>query len=239
MTHVPATTIPTSAPPIASSANMPKAFAGLNRPVIAAATAKRKSTRLVASLNKLSPSSRIRRRRGSFTRCSTSRVETASGGATSAPSAAQAAHGNDGISQWATIATTAVVKTTAPIANALIPSICRRKCLNEIPQALSISSGGRTIASTNSGFKFKFWLGKLGKKAMAAPPIINDADGGNLNFCPTKWRAITANKSAIMNSKTAIAIPGSHKSTWLILRLDQKCVSDVISRYRCWPDDPS
>ena len=47
--------------------------------------AKRNSTRLVASLSRLSPSSSVESRRGSFTDCRTARAETASGGETIAP----------------------------------------------------------------------------------------------------------------------------------------------------------
>ncbi len=62
----------------------------------AAATAKRNSTRPVASLSRLSPSSRAIRQRGSTTRSSTAFTSTASGGDTTAPSAKHAAHGRSG-----------------------------------------------------------------------------------------------------------------------------------------------
>jgi len=51
------------------------------------------------------------------------RADTASGGATIAPSAAHAAHGHDGNSRRVTSATTIVVNSTAPIASEAIPTL--------------------------------------------------------------------------------------------------------------------
>ncbi|MNT16025.1 hypothetical protein D3C72_1511100 [compost metagenome] len=121
------TAVPIAAPPKASTAKLPRACVVLNAPVMAAATAKRKSTSPVASLSRLSPSNSISTRRGSLTCCSTARAETASGGETIAPNAAHAAHGNEGNSQCVTTATTKVVKSTAPTANEVMPMMCLRR----------------------------------------------------------------------------------------------------------------
>ncbi len=64
-----------AAPPSASSAKLPSASATLKVPVTAAATAKRNSTRPVASFSRLSPSSRMDSRCGRCTRCSTARAD--------------------------------------------------------------------------------------------------------------------------------------------------------------------
>ena len=58
----------------------------------------------MASLSRLSPSSKAVSRRGRETRWSTARADTASGGETIAPSAKQAAQGRLGTSQWVTSA---------------------------------------------------------------------------------------------------------------------------------------
>ena len=171
------TSKPMAMPPEASSTKLSNACAALKVPVTLAAMAKRNSTRPLASFSRLSPSSKVSKRRGSFTRCSTARADTASGGDTMAPSAAQAAHGKDGNSQCATTATTMVVNSTAPMARASTPIMWRCRWRIEMLHAPSINSGGKkmTRMSSESGVK----AGKPGTKAIKAPPISNGIAGGS------------------------------------------------------------
>ena len=180
-THALPTTKPITMPPIASTKNVPTAPVALNAPVTPAAIAKRNSTRPVASFSRLSPSSRMRSRRGSFTRSSTARAETASGGETIAPSAKQAGHERDGTSMCETTATTTHVNTTAPTASDVTPTRCRRNGPIAMLHAPSISSGGRKITSTSPGSMLI--VGSPGTNASAAPPTSSPTDGGSPTFC--------------------------------------------------------
>lgn len=116
-----------------------------------------------------------------FTRSSTARAETASGGETMAPSAAQAAHGSDGIKRWTTIATITVVNSTAPMASDAIPKTCRFNRSTAIDHAPSSKSGGRKITRTSSGLTEI--VGSPGTNANIAPPARSATDGGRPNRC--------------------------------------------------------
>jgi hypothetical protein len=164
-------------PPTTSSAKLVTAACRLNAPVNTAATAKRNKTRPVASLSRLSPSSKVLSRRGNVTRCSTARADTASGGDTIAPRATHAAHGKLGTSSLAANATTAVVNSTAPIASSKMPPRWRRNDACAVNHAPSISSGGRKITSTSSGSSST--TGKPGMNASAPPPASRATAGGS------------------------------------------------------------
>src|SRR6266545_180095 len=118
---------------------------------IAAATATRKMTSAVASLIRLSPSRIETIRRGSPIRRATAVAATASGGATIAPSAKQAASGTFGSSPCITNATQVAVKRTSPTANSRIGRRLNRNAGTEVSMAATYSSGGRMPTSTISG----------------------------------------------------------------------------------------
>ncbi len=80
----------------------------------AAATATRYAVSAVASLTRLSPPRIVSTRRGSPSSRPTAAAATASGGATIAPSAKDAASGISGISQCVTKPTVTVVASTRP-----------------------------------------------------------------------------------------------------------------------------
>ncbi len=95
---------------------------------VPAATARntRNSVSAVASLIRLSPPRIVITRRGRFSRRPTASAETASGGATTAPSTRPAARGRPGISHEATTPTTTAVNATRPTASSPIGRLLAR-----------------------------------------------------------------------------------------------------------------
>lgn len=85
--------------------------------------------------------------------------------------------------RWATTATTAQVKNTAPTASEAMPITCRRNRPAAMDQAPSINSGGRKMTSTSPGSIDI--AGSPGTNASEAPPVSNATDGGN----PSRWAA--------------------------------------------------
>jgi hypothetical protein len=90
---------PAAMPASATHKNVMPAWASENLPVTAAATAKRKHTRPLASLSRLSPSMMCNRRGGIGTRAVIDDTATGSVGATMAASAKATASGIVGIIQ--------------------------------------------------------------------------------------------------------------------------------------------
>lgn len=116
----------------------------------AAALAVRRATSAVASLNSDSASSRVTVRRGIPIRRATAVAATASGGATTAPSATATANGT-GSSHHTTAATANVLNSTNPADNRAMVPISARKSTSEVRSAAVYSSGGSNPSSTISG----------------------------------------------------------------------------------------
>src|SRR5215211_3241224 len=95
----------------------------------------------VASFRRLSPSRIVRMRCGGRNGRSTAVAATASGGATTAPSAIAADHGIAGTSVWTTIATAAVVKPTANTTSAVTGPQLSLRSLSDVSYAASTSTG--------------------------------------------------------------------------------------------------
>ncbi len=116
-----------------------------------APVAVRSRTREVASLTRLSPSRIDTTRRGSPTLRATAVVATASGGATTAPSANAAANDISGMTQCRTRATTSAVKATSPTESSAIGRRLRRKSRTEVRIDAAYRSGGSRPTRTRSG----------------------------------------------------------------------------------------
>ena len=99
--------MPIAMPPPAANANVPRPLLQVAALPIAAASATLYAVSAVASLSRLSPPSSVIARRGSPSRRPTAVAETASGGATMAPS----------VSAAATVSSGTVWKATKPTAN--------------------------------------------------------------------------------------------------------------------------
>ena len=93
---------------------------------------------------------------------------TASGGATTAPSAIAAGHGRSGIRRRATTATAAVVSPTATTTSPVTGAQLSLRSLSDASYAASRSTGATKIASASSGGSVKD--GAAGRKASRAPP---------------------------------------------------------------------
>ena len=94
-----------------------------------------RATIAVASLTRLSPSRIVTMRRGSPTLRAIVVAATASGGATTAPSANAAAQPISGRTAWTSTATPAVVKSTSPTLSRAIGRLFVRKSTNDVRMA--------------------------------------------------------------------------------------------------------
>jgi hypothetical protein len=119
--------------------------------VAAVAVAVRRATSAVASLSSDSPSRIVTIRRGRPIRRPIAVAATASGGATTAPIANEAAHGRSGTSQCAMTATPSVVNTTRPTESSRITRLLALKSTSEVPSAAEYSNGGSSPTRTTSG----------------------------------------------------------------------------------------
>src|ERR1700716_917431 len=93
----------------------------------------------------------------------------ASGGATMAPSAIAAAQGMSGSSQWASIATAAVVTPTAMNTRVETGSQLFLRSRSEVSKAASSNTGATNSASARSGSSVQD--GPDGTKASSMPPM--------------------------------------------------------------------
>jgi hypothetical protein len=144
-----ATAMPMAAPPTAENTKSRPTCQAVTVPAIAA-IAVRNATSAVASLTRLSPSRTVTTRRGIPIRRAIAVAATASGGATTAPSAKAGAH-PIGSSHHASAATPTVVNTTSPTDNRPIGRRFCPKSISEVRRAAAYSSGGSSPISTNSG----------------------------------------------------------------------------------------
>ena len=122
---------PIRTPPPAATTKSP-ATAVMATPPDSAAIAVRRVTRAVASLSSDSPSRIVTTRRGSPMRRATAVAATASGGATTAPMAIEAAQPRLGTSQWTTAATANVVTRTSRIESRRIVPRLALKSTSEV-----------------------------------------------------------------------------------------------------------
>ena len=111
---------PTAIPPTTANANIPRLPSTVTPVPSAAATKTRNSVSEVASLTRLSPPTMVMIRRGRPSRRPTASAETASGGATTAPSTSPAASDRPGTTHQATSPTTSAVKAGSPTARSPI-----------------------------------------------------------------------------------------------------------------------
>ena len=166
-----ATARPTASPPTATPRKERAAREGETLPAARAPTARRNSTREEASFTRLSPSSTVTIRRGMGRRWRTEAAATASGGATTAPSAMAAAQGSSGRMSLITTATQAVVNSTQPTASSRMGRRLKRNSRQSVRQALAWRRGGRKKASASVGSSET--RGRPGMKASAMPPITS------------------------------------------------------------------
>ena len=122
---------PTSAPPAAASRKSAPTCQNVTVPAMAA-IAVRNATSAAASLSRLSPSRMRTIRRGMPTLRATDVAATASGGATTAPSASPAASGSPGTTAQVTRPTAIVVNATRPIDRVAIAERLARMSINEV-----------------------------------------------------------------------------------------------------------
>ena len=147
------TTSPTTAPPMAARKKSAPTCQRLTDPA-SAAMAVRRATSAAASLKRLSPSSGRISLRVLPTRRATTLAATASGGATTAPSAMPPASGSPGITAQATTPTPSAVNTTSPTDISPIALRFFRKSTSDVWMAAEYSSGGSRPSSTTSGSRW-------------------------------------------------------------------------------------
>lgn len=111
---------PITVPPTAASRNSAVALNGVMPVPAATATNTRNSVSAVASLMRLSPPRIVMTRRGRPSLRPTASADTASGGATTAPSTSAAGSDRPGTTHHATSPTVSVVNTTSPTASSPI-----------------------------------------------------------------------------------------------------------------------
>jgi hypothetical protein len=128
-------TMPMTIPPPAATTISPATSSADSACPTMAAVATRNRTSAVASLIRLSPSRIATVRRGSPIRRATAVAATASGGATTAPSAKVAASGTSGSSMCSPYPTQTVVKMTSPIASSRIGRRLNRNAGTEVSTA--------------------------------------------------------------------------------------------------------
>src|SRR3954466_488500 len=132
---------------------------------------------------------------GGRTCCNTAIAATASGGATTAPSATAADHGTSGISARVTTATAMVVSPTAKMTR---PATWRQLSLrsrNDVSYAASSSTGATNNASASSGGTVND--GAPGRNARSTPATARNTGYGT----PTR-RAAAASSTAASTSPT-------------------------------------
>jgi hypothetical protein len=129
------TASPIAIPPTTSTTNRQPACQSEKVPVRTAVTANPYATRAVASLTRLSPSIRVRSRRGRPRRLAIAVAATASVGATTAPSTKATGHEVPGITAWATAATASIVARTSPIARSASGLAFRRRSRSDVKNA--------------------------------------------------------------------------------------------------------
>src|SRR5258705_12843855 len=117
---------PTATPPTAANANVANPLPQVAAVPIAAASDTLYAVSAVASLSRLSPPSSVIMRRGSPSLRPTSVADTASGGATIAPSVNAAATVSSGTILYATYPTAKVVANGSPTASSPIGRMLRR-----------------------------------------------------------------------------------------------------------------
>ncbi len=147
-------------------------------PVSAAATAKRKHTRPLASLSSDSPSRMCIRRGGIGTRAAIDDTATGSVGAKIAASAKDTASGSDGISQWIRKPAPITVNSTRPSASSRMVERSRNRPTLGMRQPSRNSSGGRNTRKKMCGSSRTPWLVVL---EMAAPSAIWTSGRGTAN----------------------------------------------------------
>ena len=184
---------PTITPPTPTSRNPAAASVTENTPVSTAATATRYTTRPVASLSRLSPSSTVTIARGTRSRLKIAVAATASGGETIAPRVKATGQSRPGTSACATTATTATVARTRPMASEAIGRAWARKSRIEVKNAAMYSSGGRNSRKTSSGASST--SGNPGTRAVMSPPITSTIGYG----VPSR-RASSASAATSTNS---------------------------------------
>ena len=137
------TSTPEAMPASATHRKVSAAFDSEKVPVRAAATAKRKHTRPLASLSRDSPSRMCIRRGGIGTRAAIEPTATGSVGARMAASAKDTANGSSGISQWIRKPAPTTVNSTRPSASSRITFLSRNSPTLGMRQPSRNSSGGR------------------------------------------------------------------------------------------------
>ena len=173
----------------------------------------------VASFSRLSPSRMVRRRCGGCSGRSTAVAATASGGATTAPSAIAAAQGMAGTRVWATSATATVVRPTANTTRLVTGAQLSLRSLTDASYAASSNTGATNSASASSGGSVND--GATGTKARNAPPSARNTGYG----APTR-RAAAASSTAATNrtrscSSSLICAPKATSSRRLAAAYNQ------------------
>src|SRR4029453_9595170 len=136
----------------------------------------------LASFSRLSPSRIVRIRCGGRNGRSTAVAATASGGATTAPSAIAAAHGIVGMSVWTTTATAAVVNPTANTTRLVTGSQLSRRSLSDASYAASSRTGATNSASASSGATVDG--GRAGEEGEGAPAARQEHRVGCADAAP-------------------------------------------------------
>jgi len=134
--------IPIATPMITTNTKEVAAFQKLNWPVSIAASAKRKTIKLEASLMRLSPSRTVKPRFGTLNPFSIEFAATASGGEIMPPSRNPSASVKPGIIAFEIKATVAEVKITRPNANRMIGRFHFHNSFHEMFHAVAYSKGG-------------------------------------------------------------------------------------------------
>ena len=199
------TAAPLAMPASATQTNVSEADASENWPVTAAATAKRKQTRPVASLSSDSPSRMCIRRRGIGTRLVIDDSATGSVGATIAASANETDSGSIGSSQWIRKPAPTTVNSTRPNASSRITALSRNRPSLGMRQPSRNSSGGRNSRKNISGSsETPCW----NTPAMTAPSAICASGSGSAKGrMRTRYPlATTASNMASTNSSDAMRV---------------------------------
>src|ERR1044071_3636228 len=116
-----------------------------------AASAKRNTIKLDASLIRLSPSRIVTTRLGAFTPCNTEVAATASGGEIIPPNKNPRASEKSGMIALERNATAAEVKITNPKARREIGCFHFQNSCHEVFHAAAYNNGGRKMRNTRSG----------------------------------------------------------------------------------------
>ena len=166
---------PQAMPASATHRKVTEAEASEKAPVMAAATAKRKHTRPLASLSRDSPSRMCIRRCGTWMRAVMAETATGSVGATMAARAKATGSGIAGTSQWIRKQAPTTVKTTRPRASSRMVPLSRNSPIFGMRQPSRNSSGGRNSRKKISGSRVTPWPNT---PEMTAPsPICTSGSG--------------------------------------------------------------